>query len=90
MQWVQGVLSLGVKRAGCEAAHSRMRGAIPLLPQYAFMAWCSVKKRSTGTPLTYKYSAHPKNFLNKICTPPKNPCSLVHAEPVLISAYGIQ
>jgi len=22
----------------------RMRGAIPLLPQYAFMAWCSVKK----------------------------------------------
>jgi hypothetical protein len=23
---------------------SRMRGAIPPLPQYAFMAWCSVKK----------------------------------------------
>jgi hypothetical protein len=27
-----------------------MRGAIPLLPQHAFMAWCSVKK-STGTTL---------------------------------------
>jgi len=23
---------------------SRMRRAIPPLPQYAFMAWCSVKK----------------------------------------------
>jgi hypothetical protein len=22
-----------------------MRGAIPLLPQYTFMAWCSVKKK---------------------------------------------
>jgi len=22
-----------------------MRGAIPQLPQYAFMAWCSVKKK---------------------------------------------
>jgi hypothetical protein len=29
---------------------SRMRGDIPLLPQYAFMGWCSVKK-STGIPL---------------------------------------
>jgi hypothetical protein len=28
-----------------------MRGAKPSLPQYAFMAWCSVK-RSTGTTLT--------------------------------------
>jgi hypothetical protein len=27
-----------------------MRGAIHPLPQYAFMAWCSVKK-STGTTL---------------------------------------
>jgi len=27
-----------------------MPGAIPLLPQYAFMAWCSDKK-STGTSL---------------------------------------
>jgi len=25
---------------------SRMRGAIPPLPQYAFMAWCSVKKKA--------------------------------------------
>jgi hypothetical protein len=28
-----------------------MRGTTPQLPQYAFMAWCSVKKRSTGTTL---------------------------------------
>jgi hypothetical protein len=46
-----GVLSLGVKRSGREADHSypsstevkKMSGAIPPLPQYAFMAWCSVK-----------------------------------------------
>jgi hypothetical protein len=46
-----GALSLGVKRQGHEANHSlpfvprsRMRGTIPPLPQYAFLAWCSVKK----------------------------------------------
>jgi len=36
IQLVQGALSLGVKRPG--------REAIPPLPQYAFMARCSVKK----------------------------------------------
>jgi hypothetical protein len=31
---------------------SRMRGAIPQLPQYAFMAWCSVEKNTwTNLPL---------------------------------------
>jgi hypothetical protein len=36
----------GVKRPERKADHSppsRMRGAIPLLPHYAFMVWCSVK-----------------------------------------------
>jgi hypothetical protein len=48
--WVPGALSLGVKPPGREADHSypmprsRMRGAIPPLPQNAFMVWCSVKK----------------------------------------------
>jgi hypothetical protein len=34
---------------------SRMGGAVPPFPQYAFMAWCSVRG-STGTtlPLPYK------------------------------------
>jgi hypothetical protein len=46
IQWVTGSLSLGVKLPGRETDHSppsiakvRMRGAIPPLPQYAFMAW---------------------------------------------------
>jgi hypothetical protein len=59
IQWVPGVLSLGVKRLGVVLTtylnlvpRSRMRGAIPPLPQYAFMAWCSVKK-STDTTLTF-------------------------------------
>jgi len=50
IQWVPGALSLGVKWPGREAIthlhlmpRSRMRGAIPQLPQYAFMAWCSFK-----------------------------------------------
>jgi hypothetical protein len=50
IQWVPGALSLGVKRPGVKlTAHlhlvpkSIMRGAIPPLPQYAFMAWCSEK-----------------------------------------------
>jgi hypothetical protein len=30
-----------------------MSGAIPPLPQYAFMEWCSVKKTITGTILPF-------------------------------------
>jgi hypothetical protein len=40
-------LSLGIKRPGVKADHSSpstMHGAIPPLPQYVFMAWCSIKK----------------------------------------------
>jgi hypothetical protein len=47
-----GALSLGIKRPVREADHSphlvprsRMRGAIPPLHQYVFMAWCLVKHR---------------------------------------------
>jgi hypothetical protein len=36
---------------------SRMRGAIPPLPQYASMAWCSVKKKSAGTNLRLPFVA---------------------------------
>jgi hypothetical protein len=32
-----------------------MRGAIPPIPQYAFMAWCSVKK-TTGITLPLLYT----------------------------------
>jgi hypothetical protein len=30
-----------------------MSGAIPPLPQYAFMAWCLVKSTGTSLPLPY-------------------------------------
>jgi hypothetical protein len=53
VEWVPGAHSLWVKQPGREADHSPpylhlvprwgMRGAIPPLPQYAVMAWCSVK-----------------------------------------------
>jgi hypothetical protein len=50
IQWVAGDLSLGVKQPGVRLTthlhlvpRSRMRGAIPPLSQYAFMAWCLVK-----------------------------------------------
>jgi hypothetical protein len=55
IQWVPGALSLWVKRPGCETDHSPPSSAEvknawrhTSTPQYAFMAWCSVKK-STGT-----------------------------------------
>jgi len=38
----------------------RMRGAIPLLPPYVFIAWCLVEHRDSST-FTFT--------LNKICTP---------------------
>jgi hypothetical protein len=56
IQWVPGAISLGVKRPGREADNSppssaevKMRGAIPPLPKYAFMAWCLVKHRDNFT-----------------------------------------
>jgi hypothetical protein len=47
IQWAPGAPSPGVKRSGCEdhfhlVPRSRMRGAVPPLPQYTFMVWCSV------------------------------------------------
>jgi hypothetical protein len=52
IQWVQGVLSLGVKRPGREAGHSPPSSAevknewsYTSTPQYVFMAWCLVKHR---------------------------------------------
>jgi hypothetical protein len=53
IKWLPEALSLGVKQPGCEADHppissaevQRMSGAIPPLPQYAFMACCLVKKK---------------------------------------------
>jgi hypothetical protein len=61
IQWAPGALSLEVKRPEREADHSppssaesRMRGAIPPLPQYIFMALCSVKHRDNFT-FTFMY-----------------------------------
>jgi hypothetical protein len=52
VQWASGSLSLGLKRPGREADHSppsvaevNKRGAVHPLPQYVFMAWCSVKAK---------------------------------------------
>jgi hypothetical protein len=63
IQWVPGAVPLGLKQLGREADHSppssaevRMRGAIPLLPQYIFMAWCLVKHRDNFT-FTFYYFA---------------------------------
>jgi hypothetical protein len=39
-----------------------MSGGIPPLPQYAFMAWCSVK-RSTGTTLASTFTFHSTSSL---------------------------
>jgi len=33
-----------------------MRGAIPPLPQYTFMAWSSVKKKAQGQLYLYLYN----------------------------------
>jgi hypothetical protein len=50
IQWVQGALSLEVKRPRCETVthlhlmpRSKNGWSCASTPQYAFMAWCSVK-----------------------------------------------
>jgi hypothetical protein len=40
-----------------------MRGAIPLLPQYVFMAWCLVKHRDFSFTFTF-YFREAKNIVN--------------------------
>jgi len=57
IHWVPGALSLGLKWLCCEIDHSppsnakvRMHGAVPPLPQYAFIAWCSIKSREATLP----------------------------------------
>jgi len=47
---------------------SRMSGAIPPLPQYASMAWCSVKSKGTTLSLPY-YSLGAIIFLFPSTTP---------------------
>jgi hypothetical protein len=61
IQWVTGTLSLGVKRLGSEADHSppsntEVKNAwiYTSTPQYALMAWCSVKTQ--GQPYLYLLS----------------------------------
>jgi hypothetical protein len=52
IQWVVRALSLGIKQLGHEAdlvLRSRMRGAVPPLLQYVFMAWSLVKHRDYFT-----------------------------------------
>jgi hypothetical protein len=71
IQWVPGTLSLGVKQWGHEAHHSTPSSAkvknvwsYTSTPQYAFMAWSSVKKR-TGTTLPLPYL--PLNMVMYTC-----------------------
>jgi hypothetical protein len=61
-----------------------MSGAIPPLPQYAFMAWCSVKHRDNSTftfTLPFTVKAKLKNlYTQKVQVP---------AIPVLLVQNGI-
>jgi len=46
-------------------SRSRMRGAIPPLPQYTFMACCSVIKYTDNFAFTYVYLTYPSEHLRK-------------------------
>jgi hypothetical protein len=51
---------------------SRIHGAIPPLPQYAFMAWCSVRHRKNFTFTLYISVLHPSVLPNRLRS-----CSIV-------------
>jgi hypothetical protein len=70
-QWVPGSLSLGVKWPGVKlTAHLHLVqrcGAVPPVPQYAFMAWCSFKIQGhlyLTSVLYIQNCIHPLEFLN--------------------------
>jgi hypothetical protein len=59
IQWVRGALFLGVKRSGREGDYSPPSSAeiknawsYTSTPQYAFMAWCSIKSTGITLPFT--------------------------------------
>jgi hypothetical protein len=65
IQWVPRALSLGIKGRNVNLAtrlhlvpRSRMRGNIPPLPQYACMAWCSVKAQGRFYLYVYLLQLH--------------------------------
>jgi hypothetical protein len=71
IQWVSGALSLGVKRPGREADHSppystKIKNAwsYTSTPQYAFMAWCSVKKHRDN--YTYTFTLEKRTTLEGV------------------------
>jgi hypothetical protein len=62
IQWIPGVPNLVVKRQGIEATHSPPSNAelknawsYTSTPHYAFMSWCSVKKKAQGQLYIYLY-----------------------------------
>jgi hypothetical protein len=66
-QWILGALSLGVKHPVSEADHSPPSSAevknarsYTSTPQYAFMAWCSIKAQGQ----LYFYLTLPKRYLD--------------------------
>jgi len=47
-----------------------MRGAIPPLPQYTFMAWCLVKQRDNNQPQEEGFCVHSfivTHIMNGVC-----------------------
>jgi len=72
-QWVPGTVSLGVKRPGHEADHSlpssaevKIAWSYTSAPQYAFMAWCSVKRAQRKLYFTLLYLTLPNLYLYRL------------------------
>jgi hypothetical protein len=66
LQWVQGALSLGIKRPERKADHSPPSSAevknawsYTSTPQYVFMAWCLVKHREN---FTFTFTIYGRNI----------------------------
>jgi len=73
IQWVPGVLSLEVKRPGRETDHSPPSSAevnnvwrYNSTPQYAFMAWCSVKAQRQLYLTLYEVQIDHRQFSQKL------------------------
>jgi hypothetical protein len=69
IQWVPRALSMGVKLPGREADHSPSSSAevknawiCASIPQYMFMAWCSVKEQGQ----LYLYQCYRRRLLARL------------------------
>jgi len=99
IQWIPWAVSLGAKRQRRDADHPPPSSAevknewsYTSTPQYAFMAWCSVK-RSTGTALPFTFILPHYAIVSNLLSLPRSEVIIFPLSPIqncsFVQSHGI-